>query len=202
MRLRAPTGACANRHVPVLFSGSLVLGATAVGLTGALGLQCSGEGVTSVTTTHVRIRPQGPSAENSLDLSDSVVAVALSFKGTCWAATPILYSGLGRGRALAVAPPPKKRTWRRRLIDARGKQKRANRARLTLGTGKPGLRVGLYLVLGATAVGLTGALGLQCSGEGVTSVTTTHVRIRPQGPSAENSSCRTGWVYQQGPRTP
>ena len=44
-----------------------------------------------------------------------------------------------------------------------------------------------YLALGATAAGMTGALGLQCSGAAMTSVTTSHVRIGPQGTSAENS---------------
>jgi hypothetical protein len=44
---------------------SLVLFATAVGgLTGALGVQCSGASMTSVTTKHERIGPHGTSAEN------------------------------------------------------------------------------------------------------------------------------------------
>jgi len=49
-----------------MFNGdSLVLVAMAVGsLTGALGVQCGGAALTSVTTTHERIGPYGTSAEN------------------------------------------------------------------------------------------------------------------------------------------
>ena len=52
--------------IPEMFGGdSLVLVAIAVGsLPGALGVQCGGAAMTSVTTTHERIGPDGTSAEN------------------------------------------------------------------------------------------------------------------------------------------
>lgn len=65
--------------------------------------------------------------------------------------------------------------------------KRATQARPGRAHGKSCVLKGLSLALGATAAGMTGALGLQCSGDATTSVTTSHVRIGPQGTSAENS---------------
>jgi hypothetical protein len=45
--------------------------------------------------------------------------------------------------------------------------------------------------LGATAFGLTGALGFQCSGGVMTADITSQLRTGPQGSCAENSSCDT-----------
>jgi hypothetical protein len=68
----ADSGNNTNKHLIserrsfLICSGdSLVLVATAVGsLPGALGVQCSGAAMTSVTTTHEQIGPHGTSAEN------------------------------------------------------------------------------------------------------------------------------------------
>ena len=185
--------------VLVLFYCYLALGAAAVGLPGALGLPCSGQAMTSVTTLAARIGPKGTSAENSLYLSGMKVVVTFSF-GTCWPATPIFISGSGRARGVTVAPSRKKRTRLRGATDAQHMQKRAKSARPFAAHKFRPLR-GVFLALGAAAVGLPGALGLPCSGQAMTSVTTLAARIGPKGTSAENSRCRTGWFYQQGPRT-
>ena len=55
---------------------------------------------------------------------------------------------------------------------------------------------GAVLVLGATALGLTGALGLQCSGGAMTTVIPAQPRIALQGTSAENSSCDTSGIQE------
>ena len=166
-----------DTFVLVTFSGYLALGAAAVGLTGALGLQCSGEARTSVTTLVARIGPKGTSAENSLYLSEVKVTVTLSLLGTCWTVTPIFISGPGRARGVTVAPSRKKRTRLRESTDAQHMQKRAKLAR-PFAARKMGRLRGMFLALGAAAVGLTGALGLQCSGEARTSVTTLSLQIR------------------------
>jgi hypothetical protein len=78
-------------------------------------------------------------------------------------------------------------------------QKRATAARTRRRIAHLVLRSGLSLALVATAVGMTGAPGLQCGGEAMTSVTTTLAQLGPQGTTAEDSAGRTGWVYQQDP---
>src|SRR5207244_5073917 len=113
----------------------------------------------------------------------------------------ILFSGLGQARVLAVAPWRKNGTPLRSIADERDMQKRASCARAARRRGWPRLLAGLPLVLGATAFGLTGARGLQCSGGAMTTVSTSQLRVGPQGTSAENSSCWTGWVHQPCPRT-
>jgi len=167
------------------------LGATAVGLTGAPGLQCGGEAMTSVTTTHAKFGPKGTAAENILDLSDkSMFAVTFSFRGACWAADTFYFSGRPRSRAQTRLPRGLKRlAKKRRASNAHRMQKRATQARAGRGNF---LLPALSLALGATAVGLTGAPGLQCGGEAMTSVTTTHAKFGPKGTAAENSKCRMG----------
>ena len=78
-------------------------------------------------------------------------------------------------------------------------QKRATAARTRRRIAHLVLRSGLSLALVATAVGMTGAPGLQCGGEAMTSVTTTLAQLGPKGTTAEDSAGRTGWVYQQDP---
>jgi len=165
---------------------SLVLVATAVGsLPGALGVQCSGAAMTSVTTTHERIGPDGTSAENGRRLSGTTVTVANSLQWACSTVTPIISRAGGARERLPRSL--KRLAFSRSWTNARRMQKRARVARRGWRHRQVTLLTRLSLVLVATAVGsLPGALGVQCSGAAMTSVTTTHERIGPDGTSAEN----------------
>jgi len=165
----------------------VVLVATAVGgITGALGLQCSGSSMTSVSTTQFRKGPNGTSAENGYSSSGMFVTVTHSSNWACSAVTPFIFrAGTHAGQRL---PRDVKRLASRgSKTDAHEMQKRANLARRGLGRRFRTFLSRLSLVLVATAVGgITGALGLQCSGSSMTSVSTTQFRKGPNGTSAEN----------------
>ena len=172
-------------------------------MTGAPWLECSGAAMTSVRTTLAQLGPQGTTAENSTDLSvRMMIAVTLSIQGTCWAADPIKFSGRPRRGATTSLPGrPKRLALRGRTTDAQHMQKRARSARTRRGNlWRRVLLPGLSLALLATAVGMTGAPWLECSGAAMTSVRTTLAQLGPQGTTAENSTGRTGWVNQQGPQ--
>jgi hypothetical protein len=154
-------------------------------LPGALGVQCSGAAMTSVTTTHERIGPYGTSAENGHRLSGTNVTVANSLRWACSTVTPIISRAGGAREPLSRGL--KRLAFSRSDTNARDMQKRARSARRGWGHRHSRLLTRLSLVLVAMAVGsLPGALGVQCSGAAMTSVTTTHERIGPYGTSAEN----------------
>jgi hypothetical protein len=162
--------------------------ATAVGMTGAPGLRCSGGAMTSVRTTLAQLGPKGTTAENSTDLSGGIfIAVTLTFRGTCWAAVPNYFSGRPRRDALRLPRRPKRLAQRRGTDDARCMQKRAKSARARRAILRLIVLPALSLALMATAVGMTGAPGLRCSGGAMTSVRTTLAQLGPKGTTAENS---------------
>jgi hypothetical protein len=64
-RAKSARASKVSRAKRLLAGMSLVLGATAGGLTVATGLQCSGEAMAQVRTSFVQIGPKGTSARNS-----------------------------------------------------------------------------------------------------------------------------------------
>jgi hypothetical protein len=184
---------------------SLGLAATAIGITGATGLQCSGEVKARVMTSFAQFGPKGTAAENNADPSGTMTsAVTLSVSGTCWAVGRIFISGWAGPRGLQLLPGrPKTLASAKGASDARSMQKRATLARSGQGPrDRRGYLIGLSLGLAATAIGITGATGLQCSGEVKARVMTSFAQFGPKGTAAENNAeCRTGWVHRQGPGT-
>jgi hypothetical protein len=182
---------------------SLALAATAGGITVVTGLQCSGEAKASVWTSFAQLGPKGTAAGHNTDLSESTtLAVTLSVNWTCWTAGGIYFSGWAGPRGSFLLGRPKRLALIRRGTNARDMQKRANAARAGQGRNFKAVLAGLSLALAATAGGITVVTGLQCSGEAKASVWTSFAQLGPKGTAAGHTAkCRTGWVYQRGPKT-
>jgi len=130
-----------------------------------LGAQCSGEAKVSIE----RNGPNGTFAGDRPNASDTTLAVAFTFRGTCWTAGSFNISG-GEGPGSRNLPDGLKSLG---LTEGTGnanlKQKRAKLARLQRGGRKAILRV-LTLVLCVSAIRETCELGAQCSGEAKVSI--------------------------------
>jgi hypothetical protein len=82
---------------------TLVFGVSAIRETWKLGAQCNGEAKVSIE----RNGPNGTFAGDRPDASDTKLAVALTFRGVCWAAGSLNIAG-GEGIESQSLPKPAK----------------------------------------------------------------------------------------------